>query len=221
MDLTNLQAGEIAALAALATLVSAIVGASAALVSALIGAWNARHLARQAALRQYREAQIGPFMKVVNRSFDVMAGLMLALEKKVMNQLRERLKEFGTEGGLMKTVAVIPPMLTDEVLNRAAKQFARSWNACGEEVNRLASTKALALDGRVDLETLTTNFDQLFHDAIDMQFAAQDFICMTKTGRKALRPIWKIKDKISALQEKIKEAEQREERRKAKSNPRS
>ena len=63
MELSKLTLGEIAVLAAGVPLVGVIIASITAFTTAAISVWNARRLAREAALRDYRRQVLGEFLK--------------------------------------------------------------------------------------------------------------------------------------------------------------
>lgn len=102
MDVTNLKAGEMAALAAFATLLSAVLAGTFAVVTAGINGWNARRLALTNAEREYRMRQCAQLLSDLDIIIDSHFRLRISHEHRNARQVLACLQETPkvTQSGL-------------------------------------------------------------------------------------------------------------------------
>jgi hypothetical protein len=88
MDFTNLKPGEIAALAAFATLLSAVVAGTFALTTAAVNGWNSRRLAEASAKRAYFLEAHGELLKRLDAVIAASEALMYRAESGDAKKIR-------------------------------------------------------------------------------------------------------------------------------------
>jgi hypothetical protein len=186
MDLHALNQLPVAALAVIATLVAALTAALTAVFVAGINVWSARWLARDAALREFRQAALQHLLDEADSSCSTMTRLRVAIERNDLPMARELIKPFA-EMRVFAKLGYMPVVGADPLLDKVAYQFVGAYKECQRLV--LAEVQRLS-DGEgepVSEDVLDAADSKLFQTVFRLRLAAEDFICSIKRSRRRLK----------------------------------
>jgi hypothetical protein len=186
MQIEVLSAGQVAALA---TLVSALVASMTALMVAAINAASARRVAREKDLREYRKSGLEHLLKISDSSTMFFKLVAIHARAKDIKSLEATLDGIEAEKNLTNSIAFMAVVGFNPILSEAAGRFSIRYNDCLTEAVKLH--RHCSNNEPVDAERLDQMADTIFHDAFRLRLAAEDFIYESKRSRKELRAFFK------------------------------